>query len=296
MHPAMNVDGADQTGRAHVIGLLRRHGLEAVPFQRLGDGLDHDTYEADGGLVVRVPRNPGRATDLDREARFLRTLATVAPLPTPAPLAAGDCLIYPKLPGVPLLGAGIDADPAAVGATLGRLLAVLHGQLREPWADLVDEDATVPATWLEEAAETYADVAPQVPPAHRPGVEAFLASPPPAPATRLVLCHNDLGAEHVLVDPATGAVTGVIDWSDAAIADPARDLGLIHRDLGPAGVRAALETCAGPAEGGFEDRALFFARCGALEDLAYGLRTGRAEYSTNSLRSFGWLFPPQPPS
>jgi len=29
-------------------------------------------------------------------------------------------------------------------------------------------------------------------------------------------------------------VTGIIDWSDAAIVDPAHDFGLLHRDLGPA--------------------------------------------------------------
>jgi aminoglycoside phosphotransferase (APT) family kinase protein len=36
-----------------------------------------------------------------------------------------------------------------------------------------------------------------------------------------------------LMDVGVNAVTGIIDWSDAAIADPARDLALIYRDLGP---------------------------------------------------------------
>ena len=35
----------------------------------------------------------------------------------------------------------------------------------------------------------------------------------------------------------------------------------------------------------------FFARCAALEDLAYGRATGRREYATNAERSFAWLFP-----
>jgi hypothetical protein len=38
--------------------------------------------------------------------------------------------------------------------------------------------------------------------------------------------------EHVLVDVEANAVTGIIDWTDAAIADPARDLALIYRDFG----------------------------------------------------------------
>jgi hypothetical protein len=38
----------------------------------------------------------------------------------------------------------------------------------------------------------------------------------------------------------------------------------------------------------------FFARRGALEDLAYGRATGRRECVTNTQRSFAWLFPGQP--
>jgi len=49
-----------------------------------------------------------------------------------------------------------------------------------------------------------------------------------------VFSHNDLGIEHVLGTPATAAVTGVIDWGDAALIDPACDFGLLYRDLGAA--------------------------------------------------------------
>ena len=35
----------------------------------------------------------------------------------------------------------------------------------------------------------------------------------------------------------------------------------------------------------------FFARCAALEDLAYGRTHGRAEYTRAAERSLGWLFP-----
>lgn len=111
-----------------------------------------------------------------------------------------------------------------------------------------------------------------IPAAHRDAVGAFLeeAPPPAAPRAALVLCHDDLGIEHVLVDDA-GAVTGVIDWSDAAVADPAGDLGRIHRDLGPA---------------------VFRARCGALEDLAYGLDEDRPAHMAKVSTALPWLFPP----
>jgi 2-haloacid dehalogenase len=71
-------------------------------------------------------------------------------------------------------------------------------------------------------------------------VEAFLTAPPPHRSGTLVFCHNDLGIEHILIAPATGTITGVIDWGDAALADPARDFGLLYRDLGPAALATAL--------------------------------------------------------
>ena len=70
-----------------------------------------------------------------------------------------------------------------------------------------------------------------------------------------------------------GALTGIIDWSDAAITDPALDLARLYRDFGPDFLAALL-----PAYGPLPEampRIEFFARCAALEDLAYGRATGR---------------------
>ena len=88
--------------------------------------------------------------------------------------------------------------------------------------------------------------------------------------------------------PATLAVTGVIDWSDAALVDPACDFGLILRDLGPDALTAAVRAYGGPVS---TARASFYARCKLLEDLAYGLRTGRDAHVTKSLTGLTWLFP-----
>ena len=41
-------------------------------------------------------------------------------------------------------------------------------------------------------------------------------------------------------------------------------------------------------------RAVFYARCGLLEDLAYAGRTGLEAYRDKSLAALDWLFPPEP--
>jgi hypothetical protein len=41
---------------------------------------------------------------------------------------------------------------------------------------------------------------------------------------------------------------------------------------------------------GVGERAYFYARCGAVEDLAYAVTTGRLPYREKTLLSLSWLF------
>jgi hypothetical protein len=65
------------------------------------------------------------------------------------------------------------------------------------------------------------------------------------------------------------------------VVDPAKDLGLILRDLGADALEAACRAAVPALEGddGATDRAALYARCLALEDLAYGLEAGEAVYA-----------------
>ncbi|WP_432939805.1 phosphotransferase family protein [Kribbella sp. CA-253562] len=257
--------------------------------ERLGAGLDNVAYEVNGELVVRIAQEAGTVV---REAALLAEVGRVSPLPVPEPvfvLGEHNCLAYRKVPGTPLIDVPLAERAAyavAVGAELGILLAALHTSGLERRTDLVDVDDAPLTDWLEEAAEQYADVAETLTTGQQQSVESFLDSPLPEPADRLVFSHNDLGIEHVLVAPGTGKVTGVIDWSDAAVCDPARDFGLILRDLGPAALDAALDRC--PDD--LRDRAWFYARCSLLEDLHYGLETGRTAYAEKSLARLEQVF------
>ncbi len=87
----------------------------------------------------------------------------------------------------------------------------------------------------------------------------------------------------MLVNVEANAVTGVIDWTDAAIIDPVRDLALMYRDLGT----EIFELTLAYYEGQFDDtnleRAVFYARCKLLEDIAYGVRTDARRYAEAGL-------------
>jgi len=257
----------------------------------LGAGLDNVAYEVNDELVVRIAREPGAVR---REAALLDLLGAVSTLPVPEGVFAlpeHDCLAYRKLPGTPLIELPPDrrsAWAAAVGAELGDFLSVLHTSDTDLWTDITDVDDEPLANWRDEAAELYADVAQSLAPGQHRGIEDFLRAPLPDPADTLVFSHNDLGIEHVLVAGSTGSVSGIIDWSDAAICDPARDFGLVRRDLGTAGFEAALNQY--PAGDELRERALFYARCSLLEDLRFGQEPGREAYRDKSLAALDGLF------
>lgn len=268
----------------------------------VGEGTDHLAYEVNDELIVRWAREPDpavRAAQVDREARLLTAVAAISPLPVPEPSFAvpeQGWLAYRKLPGGPLLDQPRrrwSAHAGSIAAVLGELLTALHAAPTERLVPLAGVDDQPLVGWRREAAEAYVAVAGEVPVARRPRVEAFLEAPPPAEGWAPVFSHNDLGIEHVLVDPGTWTVTGIIDWSDAAVVDPAVDFGRLYRDLGPAAIHAAMGGYrTGAAElGSMAERAVFYARCGVLEDLAYGLQTGRARYVDKSLAAMAWLFP-----
>jgi aminoglycoside phosphotransferase (APT) family kinase protein len=277
-------------------------GARVSPFARGGESRTYRVGDTDE--LVTVPRGwpldaaaPG---EVERRAALLRRVGARVGVPVPEvvrTLPEVGLVVVRRLPGRPLLDVAPDvrtADAPAVGAALGTLLAELHTWPREEHADLVDVDDTPPREWHREAVELAGGLTPVLDAVRRDEVRRFLDRESPAPARELVFSHLDLGAEHVLVDDGAAAgsprITGVIDWDDAAVGDPAHDLALVLRDLGPAGLEAAL---AAYADGGGDTdevaaRVPFLAGCKVLEDLAFGHTAGRPSYVANARRAWAW--------
>ena len=268
-----------------------------------GEGEDHVAYEINGELIVR--RRKSTAPDeaaFDREAHLLAIVAEASPLPVPEVRfvdAAAGLIGLRKLPGESLLDHPPHA-PVALADQLAPLLRALRAIPSPQVEGLVDHDDHTLVGYLDGACADLDQVAPSLPPAARRAVEQFLGRPPPPEPDEVVLCHNDLGAEHILADPATGRITGVIDWSDAALTDPARDLGRLYRDLGPATIDRILRLDGSPVDAdgvhaagdAVRQRAAFYARCTLLEDLRYGVETGDRRYADAALAGLDRTFAP----
>jgi aminoglycoside phosphotransferase (APT) family kinase protein len=240
--------------------------LRDAPWSPLGRGTDHTAFRV-GEYVVRI----GAPDETERERALLDIVRSRVTLCVPEPVFAHDgVMIYPLLTGTPLLG---QALPPGGAEALGRFIRQLHDVPLARVEGLAPCEPVDPEDWLR---DLHGD----------PELLDQLTAEPPAATTSLVLCHADLGAEHLLSDGRT--LTGVIDWSDASLTDPAIDFARIYRDFGPAALEATLEAYGG-LPGAFS-RIRFFARCAALEDIEWGRTTGDERYVRTAMAALRWLF------
>jgi len=236
-----------ELARRYDVDLARVH---LVPVQ----GAANETWALGERWVVRIAR-PGHEADLATEAAVVPVVRAVG-VPVPA-LVEHDAgarhgrpyAVVERSPGAALDDPGLSPAVRQEGhRDLGRVLRRLHeaappappGVEADPQGDphaLVDDlllrrwVGTDDAAWLH---GWFALLDPERP-----------ADPP------LVLVHGDAAPQNVLVDPATGRVRALLDWGDAASADPAVDLAKVP----PRHLPDAVAGCVGDHGGSDAQRA-----------------------------------------
>ena len=100
---------------------------------------------------------------------------------------------------------------------------------------------------------------------------------------RPVLLHNDLWPSHILWDGETHRPTGVIDWEDARLGDPAFDLVAIE-GLGPPLLRRLGEARRQRRDRTFWDRLTLYRRILPLGGFLYGVESRDHEIAASHLR------------
>lgn len=212
--------------------IAARHGLGAVAITRLPDvGIINTIYRLGDGLILRVPRDhPAHVQQLRNELLALPA-AHAAGVRTPRLTAVDDaCDLVPvpyaiveRVEGVNLgLREWEPGELAAIWRELGRDLALLHGVARTgPVAELRDENALPDPRELAEQRAREGFIT---------GLEArwlvaWLDRLAPAAlvAVPARLCHLDVQATNLMVDPATLGYRALLDWGCAGWGDPAWD-------------------------------------------------------------------------
>lgn len=266
--------------------------VHPVAVTYLGEGYDSTAFDVDTCWVFRFPKRDDVETQLLLETRVLPVLARESPLPVPAfrylgrpsrlfPRHFGG---YAKLVGEPAVH--VEAADVPVDAWAPRFAAFLSWLHSRPTADaarLGVEPLDMAAHIDEARAEALADLDRVERVAYDAPTDAWRACLGNAadlqgPWGPPVLLHGDLAAEHVLYDPETFVLTGVIDWSEMAIGDPAVDLAALFHWGAPAFASAVLAAYRRPVDEATLRRARFLAACRGAADVVFGLETGRPGY------------------
>ncbi len=169
----------------------------------------------DGPWIHRAPRRPEVRPRLLAEATLLPWLAPQLPLPVPVPELTTDGVRHLLLPGEPFTDGGIET-----GRALGAFLKALHAvDTAEAVAYGALDAATATAEKTAFLGECRVQIVPMLPAEVRTAATELLDR---VANVRTALIHCDLGPDHILM--TDGQITGIIDWTDAVIGDPALDL------------------------------------------------------------------------
>jgi aminoglycoside 2''-phosphotransferase len=273
---------------------LRRVAVAAFPERRLRrfhlvrGGWANLVLEADGELIFRFPRRIEVARALGFEVRLLDYLARRLSTPLPTPLRIGTLnhpegwpfMVYQKLPGVPLLDYRPLRGPerARLQSFVARFLHELSELSSAPIRRLGCNPGD-PLAWRRlylGLRERYERVGVERVPTRldrqiRAEFDGFLPTLGNS-HYRAVVTHRDLGPYNILWDPAMGRPSGVIDWEDARLGDPAFDLvGLVP--FGPSFLRPLRKLRKRPDDSEFDRRLRFYRRIRYLPEMLHGIET-----------------------
>ncbi|MEK7470176.1 MAG: aminoglycoside phosphotransferase family protein [Planctomycetota bacterium] len=245
--------------------------LAGARVEYLGEGWDSRAFLVEGKWVFRLSKHADGDEDARVEIPLLKAIAGKLPVPIPeVAFDAGTWFGYGFLRGEPL--AGRDWDPA-----LARTLAPQLGQFFSALHAIPTSSLTVPSgprNLLNMQARANGWIA-ALDSFGEPGAaarERLKTAPAPYEGPAL-LVHNDFGPEHALLDG--DRLSGVIDWSDARIGDPATDFAGVANWGGGAFLREVLAHYDGPVDAGLAGRALFQALCVAVYDAHYGIAAAK---------------------
>ncbi|MFH2203275.1 MAG: phosphotransferase [Elusimicrobiota bacterium] len=268
--------------------------LKDAPVAYFNEGWDTWIYEVGGKYLFRFPKRESADGTLRMELRLLPELEEAVPLPIPSFEFMGrpskpypfHFAGYEKMPGI----TGFDAkaappEPAKIARQLGGFLTRLHSFSRAAAKKLgvpIDENLGALPLIQKDALGRLDAVRGILPRKFFQPLKKVLSRDTallggPAGPSRLI--HNDLCSEHILLAADRRRVTGIIDWGDAEFGDPAMDFAGLLQWLGPEFMGSVLDAYKLDIDADLRERARFLACSEGVQDMHYGMDTGRKEFA-----------------
>jgi aminoglycoside 2''-phosphotransferase len=265
---------------------------------QIGEGWDSIALLVNDHDVFRFAKRPDAAVRQAREAELLSLLADRLPLPIPRythtwtdPAWPGKRIVgYRLIPGERLLPDNARPEQrASQAAQLGEFVSMLHAvpvaEARRHGA-LGGDAASRRAAYRGFFRTVRSNMLPLFTAREQAAIVAFWSrylDDDACFAFTPTLVHRDLNTEHVLVDPATGNLTGVIDWGDAGIDDPAVDFAGVWRQLGENFVRQMLAAYRHSLDTTFLRRMDFYAGMEPFHEIHFGQKEGDAAHLAHGI-------------
>ncbi len=235
-----------------------------------GEGMDTIVYRVIGGYMFRFAKNPGISDVNQREARLLPILQKSLSLRIPNIEYAGlqqnglTFLGYQEIQGQPLTRGIVSAlDATSRDVIVGQVVEFLK-ELRNFSTATAQKEGIVVRDLQKFVTKIWEE--------YRGGYSLHFDAREQKKLVTLCtkylndeenfaykpcLVHADLGPEHILYDSESGKITGVIDWSDMIITDPAFEMQDLFQNYGEDFTRLVLLGIGERADYGIE-RARFF--------------------------------------
>lgn len=206
------------------------------------DGWDYLVFVVNGQNAFRFPRTKGERyiQRLSTEVNFLKQFYSKSPVLVPKlelhiDELEGSYVTYNFIPGVQfskdLAKTFSKENLLVIAQRLGNFLTVLHSFSIEEAKDLGIVQLDPVTEWENNLEEIKKEVFSQISLKEQRWIvklyEDFLKLIQASPFEARVI-HFDIMPEHIIIDPDTQKISGIIDFTDIEIADPALDFCILH--------------------------------------------------------------------
>jgi aminoglycoside phosphotransferase (APT) family kinase protein len=241
--------------------------------KHMATGWEFDVYLTGDDWVFRFPRRDWIAGLFLAERRVHDLVSPIlAPIAVPTVELLGEpSESFPHEFAGHRFIAGVPADvvaphlEATLAREIGSALEAIHSIALEDAraAGLVEMDVDEPGRrdWLRRGLDRAPGLR-GLEPSIEPALEwlAGVSLPFPEYEGPLRVVHHGLSPANLLVDPQTGRLTGILDWTDTFLGDPVRDFADLVMWRGWGFTDDVLRGYHLPLDEGFRDRVSFAAR------------------------------------
>ncbi len=234
-----------------ILGLARQHGLDLAELTALNRmGIDFEVALAvdvhGTRWVLRIPRRQGMDFQIEREAAVLGLVRGHLSVAVPDwRIATPQLIAYPMLENKPVLVSDPETgevtwnmnrdNPRYVGS-LARALVGIHS-IPVDEAEAAGAKSSAPDAVRADILRSIEEVEEElgIDPALEARWRRWVEDDGSWPGFSSFI-HGDLFAGHILVD-AHGEISGIIDWSEGQVGDPAADFAGHAAVFGEQGLR-----------------------------------------------------------